>query len=154
MGGQRAITGMVRSAPATFRHGIYAENGITISGGTVTDGYNSLSGAYVAAAPDSTGSVATNGNITLSGSNTIVEGDAIAHGTASSGAVTGTRTSGAPLFPSYPTLACPTGGYSPNTDVPSGHGIGLQLGHGSAYCGRPRQPWSSPDRSITSANSS
>jgi len=120
VGGQATVTALVSGVPL-FRFGIFTQGNITISGGGITDGYNSGYGPYDPAAIDSTGSIATNGNIVLSGGSTVVKGDAAAAGTNSGGSVTGTRTGGATPFPAPATLACPAGGYTPS--VPGGAGI-------------------------------
>ena len=120
LGGRSTLVQMV-SGVSTFRWGIFTETGITLSGGALTDGYNSQSGRYNAATADSTGSLATNGSISMSGSPTVVKGDAAAQGTVTGGEVTGTRTGGAPPFPSMPDLPCPASGYTPS--VPRVPGI-------------------------------
>ena len=120
LGGRSTLVQMV-SAVSVYRWGLFTENGITLTGGSGTDGYDSRNGPYNPFAPDSTGSVATNGSIVMNGGPTIVEGDAAAVGTATGGTVTGTRTNGAAPFPHMPDLACPTGGYTPS--LPKGRGI-------------------------------
>lgn len=122
LGGRGTLTAMVSGVP-TFKWGIFTQNGITASGGTRTDGYNSEAAPYNALTADSTGSLATNGNVALSGTSTTVKGDVAAAGTVSnSGAtVTGTTTPGAPPFPVMPVLPCPTGGYT--ASVPTGPGV-------------------------------
>jgi hypothetical protein len=120
VGGEATVTALVSGVPL-FKYGIFTQGDITLSGGSVTDGYNSENGPYNPAAIDSTGSIATNGNISMSGGSTIVNGDAKSAGTNSGGTVTGTRTGGATPFPAPATIACPTGGYTPS--VPGGAGI-------------------------------
>jgi len=122
LGGQSTLTQVVTALP-TFKWGIFTENGITISGGTGTDGYNSNAGPYYAPKADSTGSLATNGSVVLNGGTSRVKGDVAAVGTVSKygATVTGTTTSGAPPFPVMPVIPCPTGGYT--QDVPRGPGI-------------------------------
>jgi len=120
LGGQSTVVQMV-SAVSVFRWGLFTETGITLTGGSGTDGYDSRKGPYNPLSPDSTGSVATNGSITMSGRPTQVMGDAAAQGTVAGGTVTGVRTSNAAPFPHMPNLACPTGGYTPS--VPPGRGI-------------------------------
>src|SRR6266581_281540 len=122
VGGQATVTALVTGVPV-FKWGIFTQNGITISGGGITDGYNSGNGPYDPTAIDSSGSLATNGNITLSGGGTAVKGDAAAAGTNSGGTVTGSRSNGVTAFPTLPTLACPAGGYTPAGNVPISSGI-------------------------------
>ena len=66
LGGRSTLVQMV-SAVSVFRWGIFTETGITLTGGAGTDGYDSRKGAYNPLTPDSTGSVATNGSVTMSG---------------------------------------------------------------------------------------
>jgi hypothetical protein len=121
-GGRTRISGMVSAVP-TFSSGIFAEGDVTLTGGSSTDSYNSSLAPYNPAAPDSGGSVSTNGNITLSGSPTNIKGDATARGTVSAGLVTGTVTSNAPSFPAQEIKTCPSGGFTPAAYLPSGSGI-------------------------------
>ena len=127
LGGQSTVVQMV-SAVSVFRWGIFTETGITLTGGAGTDGYDSRKGPYNPLSLDSTGSVATNGSISMSGGPTIVKGDAAAVGTVTGGTVTGAATNGAASFPHMPNLACPTGGYTPS--VPSGRGISYDAATG------------------------
>lgn len=83
-----------------FNCAVCAKDSITMSGGSTTDSYDSRAGAYNAPLgggkfnKGSDGDLGTNGNITVSGSGTTVNGDAGAGGTvtAPDGAVTGTTT--------------------------------------------------------------
>jgi hypothetical protein len=109
---------MVTGVP-TFRWGIFTQNGISMTGSSGTDGYNSGEGLYNPLDIDSTGSMATNGNISVSGT---IKGDATAVGTISA-TVTGSKTASAPLFPVMPVLNCPATGYTPPAQVSSGSGI-------------------------------
>lgn len=122
VGGEATVTALVSGVPI-FKWGIFTQGNISLSGGAITDGYNSANGPYNPAAIDSTGSVAANGSILLSGGSTTVNGDATAAGTNSGGIVTGTRTASAPALPTKPILACPAGGFTPASDVPGGSGI-------------------------------
>src|SRR6266496_816396 len=97
VGGQATVTALVSGVPL-FKYGIFTQDNIALAGGSSTDGYNSANGPYDAAAIDSTGNIATNGSISLSGGGTIVNGDATAAGTNSGGTVTGTRRAGATPF--------------------------------------------------------
>ena len=128
VGGQATVTALVSGVPL-FRWGLYSAGNIVITGGGMTDGYNSGVGSYAATA-DSGGSVATNGSVSMSGGGTIIKGDATAQGMVSGGAVTGTATNGAPPFPAQPIPACPVGGYTPAANVPSGSGISYNAGTG------------------------
>jgi type II secretory pathway pseudopilin PulG len=106
VGGYAVVTALVSGVPV-FKYGIFSQGNIVMSGGSVTDGYNSDYGPYNPLAYDSTGSIATNGSITMSGAGTVVNGDASSAGTNSGGTVTGTRTDAVPPFPAQPTLTCP-----------------------------------------------
>jgi hypothetical protein len=127
-GGRSRIVGMVSAVPI-FKWGIYSEGNVVMSGGSYTDGYNSNNGPYNPLAVDSIGSIATNGNISMSGGGTVIKGDATAQGTVSGGTVTGTNTPGAPPFPAQPIVPCPAG-YTPAANVPSGAGISYNSGTG------------------------
>jgi hypothetical protein len=120
LGGQSTITAVVGPGAPLFTRGLYTEGGITISSSGGSDGYDSEEGAYSAATADSTGSMATNGAISMSGS-AVVKGDAEARLTNTGGTVTGTRTSLAAAFPTPANLACPAGGYT--ASVPAGAGV-------------------------------
>jgi hypothetical protein len=92
---------------------------MVMGGGAITDGYNSASGPYNSKSADSTGSVAGNANITLTGGSTVM-GTATAAGTISpgNGKITGTVSSKAVPFPLQPILDCPKTGYTPAGEVP------------------------------------
>jgi len=126
LGGQSTVVEMVTGV-SIFKWGIFTENGMTLSGGSGTDGYDSGKGPYNVAGADSTGSMATNGSISMSGGS-MVKGDALAQGTVTGGTVTGDRTSGTAPFPHMPNLACPSGGYTPS--VPPGPGISYSAATG------------------------
>jgi hypothetical protein len=129
IGGQTTVTESVSGLPL-FQWGIFSRGSITMSGSSATDAYSSAAGAYGGSNIDNTaGSIATNGSVTMSGSSTI-HGDATIAGTRSGGTITGTVTTGASLFPVPPNLACPSGGYTPASSVPSGSGISYNAATG------------------------
>ena len=127
VGGQATVTALVSGVPL-FKYAIFTPGNISMAAASATDSYNSTNGPYDPAAIDSSGSIAANGSISLSGGGTIVNGDATAAGTNSGGTVTGTRRAGATPFPTPATLQCPAGGYTPS--VPSGSGISYNPGTG------------------------
>src|SRR5262249_48251776 len=90
---------------SSFSGALFGKVFITLSGGSVTDSFDSGVGAYNAATAGSEGNIGSNGNISLSGGATIVKGNATAGGTVSESggsSVTGTTTNNAPpiTFPS------------------------------------------------------
>ena len=119
LSGQQMLTTVVGGVPL-FRWGIFSESGIALGGAfTLSDSYNSEEGPYNAAAADSAGSLATNANVTLNG-DPVIKGDVSAVGSVTSDPnVTGSITSGVQPFPSMPTIACPTGAYTPAANVPN-----------------------------------
>jgi len=113
---------------------------LTLSGGAYTDSFDSIAGTYAATKQDSGGNVGSNGNVTLSGGKTEVNGDisvlnptvgTCAAGdditnSAGAGAYQGTTTlSAAQTYPPVPPIspAPPTTNqnYSSNTTLPPGN---------------------------------
>lgn len=120
--GVKGISVLVyRKSP--FQWGAWGDTGVTISGGGITDSYDSDIGTYGGtyngvANVGSDGDVGSNGNITFSGGGTQVRGDAtISGGTITTPAtyVTGTATTGAPSV-TLASVDCPAGGYTPPAD--------------------------------------
>jgi hypothetical protein len=110
-GAERVVEALVKGA-SLFPVGVWGKKSVTLSGGGGTDSFDSTAGDYSAQTPGQDGTVRSNGDISVSGSNTVVNGDAIASGTTSvstNGVVTGTQTSGAPplSFPSVPVCGPP-----------------------------------------------
>ena len=116
------IVGAVGGVPI-FKYAVYAESIVDLSGGIV-DGYDSDVGPYVAATADSTGDVWANGGMYIT--KTTVKGDATAVGSimyGQNGVVTGTATAGAIAVTPMDIIPCPTTGFTPLAEVPSGPGI-------------------------------
>ena len=105
---QRTVRALVGGTPL-FSQGVFAKTFINLSGGSVSDSYDSTQGSYVAAAAHSHGDVRSNGTISLSGGSTIVKGDAKATGTVSASGgstITGTSTQGAPPLTYASVVSC------------------------------------------------
>jgi hypothetical protein len=114
--------------PSPFQWSAFGDTYMNLSGGGITDSYDSDIGSYGGSNVGSNGDVGSNGNVDLSGFGTQVRGDAAAGTTvADSWRVTGTATNGAPLV-NLPAMDCPSGGYTPW--VPSGAGITYNSGTG------------------------
>ena len=121
--GQRTVVAMFAGVPVFSFGGILAGGNVSLSGGSSTDSYNSLNGPYNPLTADSAGNIVANGSISLSNTATIIKGSISASGsvTNSQATVTGTSTSSAPVT-QMDTLSCPSGGYTPASQVPSGPG--------------------------------
>jgi hypothetical protein len=117
-GGQSTIVAQVANGAIHFSFSVYAQGKLTISGGGLSDSYDSDVGAYNAATANSNGDIAGDSIIQLSGT-TIVKGDVIAAGTVSGGIVSGSVTQHAAPFPANAVLSCPAGGYTPAASVPA-----------------------------------
>jgi hypothetical protein len=122
--GQRTVVATLAGAVLFGNGGIVANGNVSLTGGSNTDSFNSANGPYNAATADSAGSVVSNGNVTMSNAATIIRGNLTVRGTLSSSlsTVTGTTATGAPLT-ELDTLACPSGGYTPASDMPSAPGL-------------------------------
>ena len=146
---ERIVTALVTGVPM-FPVGVFGKTSVTFSGGATMDGFDSRDGAYSAATAGNT-AVRSDGNISLSGTNTVVKGDATASGTVSiggGGGVTGTVTNGAPAvtFPPVPACGPPYSGstgisgtyytYDPSTGVltTDSHNTGTVTLVGGTYC--------------------
>jgi len=124
LAGQRTIVAMFAGASQFTSGGIVAGGNVSLSGGSNTDSYNSLAGPYNPATADSVGNIIANGSATFSNAATIVKGTVTAAGSVSVSlsTITGGSTSSAPVTP-LDTLSCPSGAFSPASDVPSGPGV-------------------------------
>jgi hypothetical protein len=132
-----------------FSMALFGKLFITLSGGSVTDSFDSSVGAYNAGTAGSEGHVRSNGDISLSGGATHVKGNATAGGTVSASggsSVTGTTTNNAPpiTFPSVPVCSpyssgtgiswVGSGSYDFTTGVLKGSGgANITLANGT-YC--------------------
>jgi len=114
--------------PSPFQWSAFGDTYMNLSGGGVTDSYDSDIGSYGRSNVGSHGDVRSNGNVYISGFGTQVRGDATAGTTVTDPwRVTGTATNGAPLV-NLPAADCPSGGYT--SSVPSGAGITYNSGTG------------------------
>jgi PilX N-terminal len=112
-GAERVLTAVV-TGNSMFPYGLFGKLFVTFSGGSSTDSFDSRRGPYTAPAA-SRGGVRSNGDIGLSGGQTVIHGDAMAGGdvtTSGGSTVTGTQTDGAPpvTFPSVPPCGPPYSG--------------------------------------------
>src|SRR6266404_73307 len=145
---ERIVTALVTGSPM-FPVGVFGKTSVTFSGGATMDGFDSRDGAYSAATAGNT-AIRSDGNISVSGTNTVVKGDATASGTVSApvGGVTGTTTNGAPAvtFPPVPACGPPYSSstgisgtyytYDPSTGVltTDSHNTGTVTLAGGTYC--------------------
>ncbi len=116
------IVGAVGGVPV-FKYGIYAESIVYLNGGIV-DGFDSDVAPYGPATADSTGNIWASGDVYIT--KATVKGDAAAVGSITFGqnaAVTGTVTPGATAVAPMDIIPCPTTGFTPSAQVPSGPGI-------------------------------
>ncbi len=117
------IVGAVGGVPI-FKYAVFAESIAYLGGGGVLDGYDSDVAPYAAATADSTGNIRANGDIYVT--KTTVRGDATAAGAinyGSNGVVTGAATAGATPDTPMDIIPCPTTGFTPAANVPTGPGI-------------------------------
>lgn len=105
------------------------KEGINISGGAITDSFDSRDAPYNLATAGNRADVLSNGDITLSGATTLIKGNAVAGGTviASEGAIVRGRTtdnvsffSFPPVIPCGPPFSSPTGITGGNYDPLTG----------------------------------
>ncbi len=129
-----------------FLCALCGKEGVTLSGGSGTDSFDSRKLPYTILTAGSEGNVLSNGNLLLSGLTTRIKGNAVAGGSVLKigATVTGASMSGAPLRPYLPVSPCGppyssgvgiTGGlYDPTTGQLRGSGaVPIVLAPGS-YC--------------------
>lgn len=129
-GGISTIVGVVGGVPI-YTFGVFTKTSISLGGGGLLDSYDSEVAAYTAATADSNASLWTNGNMDIT--KTTVEGNVSAAGTITYGqfgVVTGTSTSTVPPAAAMDINACPSGGYTPASQVPTGFGISYNASTG------------------------
>jgi len=106
-----------------FTNAAFGKSSATLSGGALTDSFDSRVGAYSAATAGSDGDVGSNGDITLSGGTTQIKGDATGGGTVTTSGgstVTGTTTETAPNV-TLPPVDSPCGSsFSDGTGITGG----------------------------------
>jgi hypothetical protein len=121
-GGQSNIVVLLANGAIRFKFGVYSQGKMTISGGGLSDSYDSDVAPYNAATAGSNGDLASDSTISLS-SSTIVKGDVTSARTVSGGIVSGTVTQNATPYAANPILNCPAGGYTPAASVPATAGV-------------------------------
>ena len=131
-GGVSTVLGVVGGVPV-FKGAVITQSGITMSGGTTLDAYDSEVSAYNALTPDSAANIYSNGNISLQ--KTTLLGDATSAGTISLGSggnistVTGAVNTGI-TSPTQDINACPVGGFTSNASIPNIAGVTYNSGTG------------------------
>jgi len=132
LGGQRTVVRVVGGMPM-FNYGIWSRSTMTINGNssttTTSDSYDSSVGPYNPLTASSAGSIGANGAINTSG---IIKGNLTSGSTINvgGGSVTGTMLPNATNLPSFQNISCPSGGYTPNSQIPGGSGISYNQGTG------------------------
>jgi len=114
---ERIVTALV-TGNSLFPDGVFGNRKVLVSGGATMDGFDSRDGAYSAATAGSIG-VRSDGNIDVSGTNTVLKGDPTASGQVTvggGGTVTGTPINGAPAI-SFPPVAVCGPPYSSSTGI-------------------------------------
>jgi len=121
-GGQSTLVAQVAKGGIHFKFGVYSQGKLNISGGGLSDSFDSDVAAYNALTAGSNGNLAGDSTITLS-SSTVVKGDVTAARAVTGGIVSGTVTQNAAPFAANPVLTCPAGGFTPAAGVPISSGI-------------------------------
>ena len=117
------IVGIVSGVP-TAKNAVHAETLVSLGGGALIDGFDSDVAPYNPAAPDSTGNVWSNGDVSIS--NTTVKGDLSAAGAlvrGSSTIITGASGQGVASIAPMEILTCPATGYTAAARIPTGVGV-------------------------------
>jgi hypothetical protein len=131
-GGVATIVGVVGGVPV-LTYGVFSKTNISLGGGGSMDSYDSEVAAYNALKPDSNATVWSNGNLDIN--RTTVLGPVSAAGAITSAnwatvnATGGIHPNEAPA-PEMDINACPTTGFTPAAQVPSGPGISYNSGTG------------------------
>lgn len=115
-----------RLTQATFTYAAFGVDAscssVNLSGGAVTDSFDSSLGTYASTATASGGDVGSNGNIRLDGSSTDVNGTVASPisttGSCASGAVTALSTTGGATYSSTTTLPAPVSFSTPSAPSP------------------------------------
>nr|NIO09864.1 hypothetical protein [Deltaproteobacteria bacterium] len=96
-GNSIAVTESQFQQGSLFSNALFAKEEINITGGSITDSFDSRNGPYDPATAGNEGNASSNGNIALSGTSTTINGDATASGTVTpgGGTITGITSSGA-----------------------------------------------------------
>ncbi|HUF13889.1 MAG TPA: hypothetical protein VMN78_12365 [Longimicrobiales bacterium] len=118
--GGRGVLWVWTTVPILHLGAVNAGGLVTLRGGAISDAYDSREGYYGAGPVYPEGHIMTNGSLSIEGAGTQVQGDAIVGGiVVNPGGVTGTVTQAAAPV-EYPTMPCPTTGYTPAANVPTG----------------------------------
>lgn len=122
--GGRGVLWVWTTVPILHLAAVNAGGLVTFRGGAVSDAYDSREGDYGSGPVYPDGDIMTNGSLNIQGAGTQVRGDATVGGviTNSGAGVTGTMTMGAPPQ-EYPSMPCPTTGFTSAASVPTGSRI-------------------------------
>ena len=131
-GGVSTIVGVVGGLPL-LTYGVFSKTNVSLGGGGSLDSYDSEVAPYNAVTADSNATIWSNGNLDIN--RTTVKGDVSAAGTITSANwgtvnITGDTAAGVPAVPDMDINACPSGGYTPSSQVPTGPGISYNSGTG------------------------
>lgn len=118
--GGRGVLWMWTTVPILHLGAVNAGGLVTLRGGAISNAYDSREGFYGVGPVYPEGHIMTNGTLDIQGAGTQVQGNAIVGGLVlNPGGVTGTVTvAAAPV--EYPTMPCPTTGYTPAASMPTG----------------------------------
>ncbi len=122
--GDVTVESIVHAVTTNGGWGFFSAGDMVIGGsGSLVDSYNSTLGPYNPTASNSNASVYSGGSIDMNPA-TIIKGSVTAVGTVEEpDNITGTVSQHSIAQPTYPTLDCPTGGFTPNAWIPQGAGV-------------------------------
>ena len=122
--GGRGVLWVWTTVPILHLAAVNAGGLVTFRGGAISDAYDSREGNYGLGPVYPDGDIMTNGSLSIQGTGTQVRGDATVGGiiTNSGAGVTGTMTVGAPPQ-EYPSMPCPTTGFTAAAQIPTGSRI-------------------------------
>lgn len=106
-GAERVINATLANDPL-LKHTLFGKDGVTFTGDSYIDSFDSRVGPYGSVTPNANGHVRSNGAISLSGTGTSIRGDATAGTTVSegTGTITGAVTENAPPLSFPPVSHC------------------------------------------------
>ena len=116
--GGRGVLWVWTTVPILYLGAVNAGGQVTLRGGAVSDAYDSREGDYGLGPVYPEGHINTNGNLSVEGSGSQVQGNAVV-----GGVVTGTVTGSVAILQppvEYPDLPCPTTGYTSAASMPTG----------------------------------
>ena len=116
----RTVEATLQGSSLFPRAGLFGDEEVVITGGSIVDSYDASVGPYPNGDGDE-GNVGSNGNVSMAGSGATINGDATAHGTVNyePSVVTGEITEGAESIPLDPVTPCGPP-YSDGTGISGG----------------------------------